>query len=251
MKKLYLIIILTFGMVLHIEGQKTDSTGSGKNIIKTNVTGFIFKNFQGTYERVLNKVVSVNVSYGFVPKGKIPFSSMLPDDTDSGFKEISLSGNNLTLESRFYIGKKGFGQGFYLAPYYRYSSYQVSNFSKTITVNINGIPYDNVIINFAGDTSAHSGGLLLGAQWFLGKSNNIVLDAWFLGGHFGKAKGNLDGITNRKLSSQEQQEVQMELNNLDIPIVDYKATVSENGANFKVDGPWAGLRAGLSLGYRF
>lgn len=251
MRKLILILILSGSFVSNIQAQESETTGNGKNIIKTNVTGFLLRNFQGTYERVLNKTISVNVSYGFIPKGKLQFSSLLPSDTDKEFENIDLSGNNFTLEPRFYLGKKGFGEGFYIAPYYRYSTYQVSNYSKTVNVSVNGIVYDTVTVNFTGDTTAHSGGLLLGAQWFLGKSDNFVLDAWFLGAHFGKAKGNLDGVTSRKLNALEQQEVQKELDNQDIPIVKYKASVNENGANIKVDGPWAGLRVGLSLGYRF
>ncbi|MFC6267986.1 DUF3575 domain-containing protein [Frigoriflavimonas asaccharolytica] len=249
MRKLLLLFIFSFTMLM--QAQETSDSGNGKNIVKVNVTGFIFKNFQGTYERVLSKRISVNVGYGVVPEGNLPYTSFLPDDTDRDFKNIRLSGNNFTIEPRFYLGKKGFGEGFYVAPYYRYSSYQISNYSRSIDVSVNGIVYDTVIVDFTGDTSAHSGGVLLGAQWFLGKSDNFVLDAWFLGAHFGKAKGNLDGITNRKLNALEQQEVQKELDNQDIPIVEYNATVNENGANIKVDGPWAGLRIGLSLGYRF
>lgn len=83
------------------------------------------------------------------------------------------------------------------------------------------------------------------------QKDNFVLDAWFLGAHYGTSTGDLDGITDRTLTSVEQQQVQDELDNLDIPVVKYKATVDANGANLKVDGPWAGLRAGISLGYRF
>lgn len=251
MRKFLLIFITIFSFSQYAEGQETSNGENGKNIIKTNVTGFIFKNFQGTYERVFSKVISMNVGYGFVPEGKLPFTSLLSNKTDEDFKNIKLSGNNFTLESRFYVGKKGFGEGLYFAPYYRYSTYKISNYSRSVDVSFNGIVNDTVVVDFTGETSAHSGGLLLGAQWFLGKSDNFVLDAWFLGAHFGKGKGNLDGITNRKLNALEQQEVQKELNNQDIPIVEYKATVNENGANIKVDGPWAGLRVGLSLGYRF
>ena len=238
MRKLLLIFIISLSFTFQIQAQENNNAGNGKNILKANVTGFVFKNFQGTYERVFTKTFSMSIGYSFVPEGKLPFTSFLPNDTDPEFKELMLSGNNFTLEPRFYLGKKGFGEGFYVAPYYRYSSYKISNFSKTVNVTLNGIPYDTVLINFTGDTSAHSGGVLLGAQWFLGA-------------HFGKGKGNLDGLTNRKLNAIEQQEVQKELDKLDIPVVEYKASVNENGANLKVDGPWAGLRIGLSLGYRF
>ena len=61
----------------------------------------------------------------------------------------------------------------------------------------------------------------------------------------------LDGITDRTLTSVEQQQVQDELDNLDIPVVKYKATVNANGANLKVEDLGWFLRAGISLGYRF
>jgi len=38
---------------------------------------------------------------------------------------------------------------------------------------------------------------------------------------------------------------------LGIPIVEYEITTTANGAKIKLDGPWAGLRSGLSFGYRF
>ena len=40
-------------------------------------------------------------------------------------------------------------------------------------------------------------------------------------------------LQDRTLSSDEQQQVQDELDNLDIPVVKYKATVNANGANLK------------------
>lgn len=238
-----------FLMSVGIFAQQNDD--AKKNIIKTNVTGFAFKNFQLNYERVFNKTVSLSVSYGIVPEGKLPYASLLPSNTDASFKNMHLGGSNATVETRFYLGKKGYGEGFYLAPYYRYSTYKVSNFTESVDVEYNGVTYDTVNVDFTGKSTAHSAGLLIGAQWFLGVNKNFVLDAWFLGAHYGKATGNLDGVTDRVLNSLEQQQVQEQLDNMDVPVVKYKATVHQNGANIKVDGPWAGLRAGLSLGYRF
>jgi hypothetical protein len=212
---------------------------------------FCFKNFQLNYERVFTKTFSLSVSYGMIPEGKLPFSSLLPNDSEVNLEEVELGGSNATLETRFYLGKKGYGHGFYLAPYYRYSTFKVSNFTETIDMETNGVVYDTVDVTFKGNSTAHSAGLLIGAQWFLGKKDNFVLDAWFLGAHYGTSTGDLDGITDRPLTSVEQQQVQDKLDNLDIPVVKYKATVNANGANLKVDGPWAGLRAGISLGYRF
>ena len=244
-----LLLGTLFLLSLSMNAQEDDT--QRRNIIKTNVTAFAFKNFQLNYERVFTKTFSLSVSYGMIPEGKLPFSSLLPNDSEVNLEEVELGGSNATLETRFYLGKKGYGHGFYLAPYYRYSTYKVSNFTETIDMETNGVVYDTVDVTFKGNSSAHSAGLLIGAQWFLGKKDNFVLDAWFLGAHYGTSTGDLDGITDRTLTSVEQQQVQDELDNLDIPVVKYKATVDANGANLKVDGPWAGLRAGISLGYRF
>jgi hypothetical protein len=47
-------------------------------------------------------------------------------------------------------------------------------------MEINGVVYDTVDKStFKGNSTAHSAGLLIGAQWFLGKKDNFVLDAWF------------------------------------------------------------------------
>lgn len=248
MRKLFFSALMLVSMGMFAQG-----IGSGNNIVKTNVTGFLFKNFQLNYERVISKTISVSASYGIIPQSKLPYTSLLPNNTDEGFKEMKLGGSNVTLETRFYLGQKGYGEGFYLAPYYRYSTYKVSNFSKAVELEYNGVLYDTVNVNFTGTSSAHSGGLLVGAQWFLGKNDNFVLDAWFLGAHYGKGTGNLDGVLEkgRTLSAMEQQEVQKELDKMDIPVIDHKATVNANGANIKVNGPWAGVRAGVSLGYRF
>jgi hypothetical protein len=92
---------------------------------------------------------------------------------------------------------------------------------------------------------------MIGAQWFLGESKNWVLDWWIIGAHYGASKGDFNAKTSRTLNAIEQQELKKQLEDLDIPLVDYTVTVNSNGAAMKVDGPWAGLRTGLSFGYRF
>ncbi len=41
------------------------------------------------------------------------------------------------------------------------------------------------------------------------------------------------------------------IKDLDIPLTDKTVIVTANGANVKLDGPWGGIRAGLSLGIKF
>ena len=45
--------------------------------------------------------------------------------------------------------------------------------------------------------------------------------------------------------------LQKELDSIDLPIGDVTAKATANGATLNISGPWAGIRSGLSLGYRF
>ena len=102
-----LLLGTLFLLSLSMNAQEDDT--QRRNIIKTNVTAFAFKNFQLNYERVFTKTFSLSVSYGMIPEGKLPFSSLLPNDSEVNLEEVELGGSNATLETRFYLGKKGYG----------------------------------------------------------------------------------------------------------------------------------------------
>lgn len=225
------------------------SSDEKKNIVKTNLTAYAFRNYNISYERALLKWLSINISYGNMPKGSPPFKKFyLPEENAGDFTDIELSNTQITIEPRFYLGGKGFGQGFYLAPYYRNSQFTIDNmvyqfYSESLQ---NDLP-----INVSGKLSANSFGLLIGNQWALGRNKNWVIDFWILGGHYGKSKGTLTGKTTRKLTPQEQAELKSEFDGQDIPFIKYTTTTNEDGITVELDGPWAGLRSGLSFGYRF
>lgn len=230
---------------------------SNRNIIKTNVTAYLFKNINVTYERVINKKFSISATYSFIPSSKVSFvDTFLKSDNLGDIKNIDMSYSSFTLEPRIYLGKKGFGRGFYIAPYYRYSKIDLKNYRYTYKTEV--IVAGNVIpaempVDITADVSAHSFGLMIGNQWVLGKKENWVIDFSILGGHYGSSSGNLSAksVNNLGLSPQNQADLQKELNNLDIPLVKIHATANNNGADAKIDGPWAGLRFGLSVGYKF
>lgn len=217
-----------------------------KNIVKTNVTAYAFRNINLTYERAITKWFSVSVGYANMGKGDIPMKGLIPADSKDDFKDIQVANSSFTLETRFYLGKEGFGKGFYIAPYYRNTSFKVDNFTYEYDTNGQIIP-----VKISGNAKANSGGLLLGAQWFLGNKKNWVLDWWIVGAHYGSGKGDLRGNSSRALTADEQAVLKSELEDLDIPLVKYTTKVDANGANIYLDGPWAGLRSGLSFGYRF
>lgn len=95
-----------------------------KNIFKVNLTALVLNNYMGQYERVLGKRVSVAISYRTMPESSVPFKSFILnqiDDPEGDAEEIlnnlKLSNYAITPEIRFYMGKKGYGRGFYIAPF--------------------------------------------------------------------------------------------------------------------------------------
>ncbi|ODS88687.1 MAG: hypothetical protein ABS44_08260 [Chryseobacterium sp. SCN 40-13] len=259
--KLIAIIALLSGALMYSQSSEVDSLDEltpemGKNIIKTNVTAYAFRNINLTYERVINKKFSVSATYTFIPKGKVPYvESFLKGEDLGDIKHIDMSYNSFTLEPRIYLNKRGFGRGFYLAPYYRFSKIDMSNYRYEFTTEIvvGGVPFEQKIpVDMSGNISANSFGLMIGNQWILGAKQNWVIDFSIIGGHYGFSNGDLVASSKGlKLSPQEQADLQEELNKLDVPLVKIHATANENGATAKLDGPWAGLRFGLSVGYRF
>ena len=239
MKKLILLAGVLFSYALYSQ------TSEKMNILKTNITAYSFKNLNVSYERAIAKWFSINVSYSKMPDGKLPFQSLLPIDARNDFENLEVGNSAFTLETRFYLGE-GYGKGFYIAPYYRNTQFKASNLTYDLELNTGIEP-----VNISGKATGNSAGLMIGAQWFLGRNNNWVIDWWIVGAHYGKGKGDFNGVTARMLNTLEQQELKEQLEDLDIPLVNYTVTVNANGAAMKLDGPWAGLRSGLSLGYRF
>jgi hypothetical protein len=90
---------------------------------------------------------------------------------------------------------------------------------------------------------------MIGAQWALGK--HICLDWWILGPHFGISSGDVLGLPSAPLSVEDQQEIEDELNGIDFPMFKQTVDVTADKASMIFDGPWAGIRAGLSIGVKF
>lgn len=223
-----------------------------KNNFKISLTSLLFGNFQLQYERSLTKRIGVVVGYSFIPKGAIPFRTQLNDltadnaDTQGIFEKSELGYKAFTPEVRFYLGK-GYGKGFYIAPFYRNVRYDITNVNFTFSSDVAGVTEQN--LSMGGKLSANSFGLQLGAQFNLGK--HLILDWWIVGPHYGTSKGDFVGITDRNLTTFEQQELKKELDNIELPLSDIKTEVNARGAKINVSGPWGGVRSGISLGYRF
>lgn len=234
------------------EAQESQNIRTDKmNIIKTNVTAYTFRNINLSYERVINQWFSLNIGFGTMPEGKVPFiNAFLKDEDEKRFQNLRVKATQFTVEPRFYLGK-GYGKGFYLAPYYRYSNVSSNTFDFYYDYNgPNGITYP-IPIKGQGSTNGNSGGLMAGVQFFLTRNQNLVLDFWIAGAHYGSGKGDFTMTSDYVLTPDMQAQLKREIEKLDIPFVKYTVETNANGARIKIDGPWAGFRSGLSLGYRF
>jgi hypothetical protein len=216
-----------------------------KNIVKINLIGF---SINGQYERILSKRISISLSYKLLPSGKFLFRGLIPVTDPQARQELdnlTVTNSAITPEIRFYTGKKGYGQGFYLAPFYRSAKFGGKGIGIDFTLD-NG---RSATFNMEGDIKSTTFGLLIGAQWKLGK--RFWLDWQILGPHYGSAKGNIIGNSTTSLSATEQTNLANALKDINLPFANERVTVKANQAVLALDGPWAGLRTGLSLGFGF
>lgn len=222
-----------------------------KNYVKLNLTGIPLGNYGVQVEHAMNRKISLALSGRVMPERGLPFKSKLldaiEDDNQSSrdiIEGVKLSNYALTPEVKFYLGK-GYGQGFYVSLFYRYAHFGL----KEIPVNFDLDGGGKETINISGNLNGHSGGFLLG--WQKTFANILTLDLWFIGPHKGTSSSSLSGTSAHTLSPAEQDEVRSALEDIDIPLFKVKAEVNSNSAKVKMDGPWLGIRSGITLGVRF
>jgi hypothetical protein len=226
----------------------------GNNIIKANLSSLAFGNYHVTYERSIAKKLSLSVSYRFMPKTSVPFASSLQDlinNPDVKITSMQLGNNAITPELRIYLGT-GKMKGFYIAPYARFANFDVR---VPLAYDNPSIPGAKKEITFDGSIKSTSAGLMIGMQKQIAKK--LVLDIWFIGGHYGSSNGTINAINvGTPLNASEQSALQSELDNLKNnggPFkFEGKVNAAGTGAEITSTGPWAGVRgAMISLGFRF
>lgn len=223
---------------------------SGKNIVKLNLSSLVAKNFHVTYERKLTGRISASLGFRTMAKGTLPFKSTfenLVDGTDFNFNNFKMGNTAFTPEIRFYLGK-GNLRGFYVAPYMRFASFDITAPIKYTYNNGSGNVTDEAPVS--GKIKSTSGGLMFGTQHRIFKV--LTLDIWIIGGHYGSSKGDLS-VAKAFNTQQERDAVKAELDGIDAKPFKFKnAVVTSTGASIQADGPWAGIRgAGINIGFRF
>ena len=223
-----------------------------KNFIKTNPMGIVLKNYSIQYERAISRKISAALTFRTMPSTTLPFKDQIvksvgdnDPDTKETIEKFKLSNFAITPEIRLYLSKRGYGRGFYIASFYRLAVFKTDdlNFTYSNSANISST------IKLSGKLTSNTGGLLFGVQWPLGK--HLCLDWQILGPHLGSGMGEFKGVSSQPLTQEEQDDLKQELNDLDIPFTNKTVSVNANGASLKLNGPWGGIRTGLSVGFRF
>jgi Protein of unknown function (DUF3575) len=226
--------------------------GDQKNIVKVNVAALFLNNISFQYERVINKKMSAALGIRVMPKKGLPFKNSFVNiagasnpDAVATINGLRVSNFAITPEFRFYVGKNGYGKGFYIAPFYRYASFK----SDDLPINYTNANNQTNTLTLKGDIKANSAGIMFGAQWFLGGA--LTLDWWIVGANYGSSKGTFTGKSSIPLTTEEQNDLKTTIDDFTIPLVKKTSVVNANGATINISGPWAGIRGGISIGFRF
>jgi hypothetical protein len=246
-----ILLFVSAGVLAQNPSSKDSTTNFPTDILKINLTSLPLKNLHIQYEHALSRKISLALGARVMPVSAIPLEKQVLDAVGSDDEDTrdlinySRIGNiAITPEVRFYLGK-GYGRGFYVAPYYRFASFSTNTIYLKYSDG-SGIKR-NLTMN--GELTAHTGGILLGAQLFMGK--RLTLDWWILGAHYGTASGSFMGTPSTPFTAGEQEDIRQTLDDIEIPLVKKTVNVSANNITVNTNGAFGGLRGGILLGFRF
>lgn len=217
-----------------------------KNAVKFNLIPLVTRTISLEYERAVAQKITLNATVAFTPKGDLPFKSQFEDNLDdiNIINATKFGSFAAALEGRFYLGRKGAMRGFYIAPFAKYSDYNVQTSISFVESSTKVTEY----VPISGSISTMTFGFSLGVQWQLAK--RITLDWRIIGPNYGFSSGTLEG--KKELSADDQKVVLGHMNDFnDIPFMKFKNEVNSQGAKSTISGPWAGIRTGLSIGFKF
>lgn len=247
MKKFLPVFLLMFFAI----GASAQQLDLRRNLFKLNLSSLIFRNASVQYEHVLTPVTSFAIGTSYMPKTGLPFASSLKEqwgdnpDAMRAIETTQLSSFTITPEYRFYVSGKA-PSGFYIAPFVRY---QTMELEQVYQFTASSGKVHNPLIS--GNINNIGGGVLLGAQWLLGKT--VSLDWWIAGPSVGSTNGLLTGTDDMSdLSASDRSDLKSDIESTQIPLTNVEATIGSNQIDVKLTGGYVGLRAlGLTLGLRF
>lgn len=264
MNKYYLLVtwVAIFGFFSTTVLAQDQRIEEGKNLVKLNALTLIGGKISLEYERLLTKKIAVGAAVSMRPNAGLPFKNQIESYIDDeeinellgGFE----SGNfSFTPEVRFYLSSRGAFRGFYIAPYAKFASYDATvPYKFDVEEEFQGQPvYSRTeTIPLSGSIRSITGGISFGFNFRL--ADNWFLDWRLIGPGYGSAKGDVSGAM--ALIPDEQAALREALGMLqddleDLPLAMKIAyEVDANGAKVDVlKSPWASIRSGLSIAYRF
>jgi hypothetical protein len=232
------------------------SAKPGKNIFKTNLSAAALSHYSFQYERVANKKQSFAIGFGFSPGVELPFKKDLSDkfggntDAARAIETTRFTKITITPEYRFYTSKKQAPEGFYIAPFARYVYMDLSQ-DYTFTPSTGTLH----LAHIDGKLGGVGGGLLIGAQWLLGKQKRVSIDWWIAGAFFGAfTEGKFHGTDPKmnELDADDRANLENDIESVDIPLWTVDATIGDLFIDTELKGTFYGARVmGICIGIRF
>lgn len=247
---------LLSALLLSFTVSKAQNSIEKSNLIKYNLSGLAINYHAVQYERVFSPKTSFAITAGFSPSTSLPFKERLIElygndaQARTAIESTIFDNFTITAEYRLYLSGKA-PQGFYIAPFARYSKMSMSQ-------QYSFLDSDNTTHNpvIEGTFTGFGGGVLLGAQWTLGKT--VALDLWLAGPFLGSQKATFNAVNDKKITNTTGLENDIE--NTDIPLWNMDATVTNQTIggtqraviDVNLKGPFVGVRMlGLTVGIRF
>jgi len=252
MRSFFLLLLLSLTSIVNAQ-----SLIGGKNILKTNLSSDALKNYNLTFERSLNRFMSVSLSYRKMNKQKLPLKALAKQFIENpaiDFDDFQIGNSAITAEARFYLGVSKMS-GLYIAPYARMATfdltvpfdYTYSPASPTPNVTLPAIPMH---AELDGTIRSTSFGVYTGMQFQL--LTKLVLDLWIIGGHYGTSNGKLTFVAPNGTPALALNELKKTIDQTKTAPFSLTTSTTSNGVVTDAAGPWAGIRGlGITLGFRF
>lgn len=249
MKKISLFIIILVS-IEKIKAQSASGEVNSVNQIKIGLTPLIFNTYSVNYERAVGDYTGLSLGVKLQPSSGFPLKSILvpllsddDEETETTLNNLAFKHTAVTLEYKVYSAKKGYGQGFYWGPYYRYGNYSAA---------IPFYDYDDLAKPYRVEEfnyNSHSAGLFIGTEWNIG--DRLVIDWQILGIHWGISKGKGQYKSTTALDKFDQDELKAIIDENELFNSYTILSINQFGAEVEINKPWYGIRSGISIGIKF
>lgn len=242
------VLVLSFWAVFPAVAQSKEYRD--RSILKLNLPALLVNTYQLQSEYLVHRKFSLVLTARYMPSGPLPYAtqlaSLVEDVSEGDLLKASLDNYAVSPEIRYYLGKKGKGRGFYLAPFFRIARYRASYADLSVDFDLpaEAAPYQREL-SVEGKLNSLTGGIYIGKQWRFARK--FYLDWWIVGGSYGRSNGVFSADI--PLDAEEQEVIREELAfTAEYPLIRVQPRVNESGIRTDVESFWGGIRTGLCLG---